>query len=104
MRCKNVISKVEIENETQVKRSAKIYNSTNLAALFTELPNNYSEKSYPFSRIDLDRIGFRSSKTRNYLHGKSQTYKLEGFGFDLRHKKLREILYFSWGFPLLCQR
>jgi hypothetical protein len=64
---KRVVSKSEGENQTQAARLSNIYNNTDVAALFSKLPANYSKKIYPFTGIDSADSGLTTSEIRkNY--------------------------------------
>ena len=64
---KRVVSKNESENQTQAARLSNIYNNTDVAALFSKLPANYSKKIYPFTGIDSADSGLTTSEIRkNY--------------------------------------
>jgi 4-amino-4-deoxy-L-arabinose transferase-like glycosyltransferase len=64
---KRVVSKSEGENQTQAARLSSIYNNTDVAALFSKLPANYSKKIYPFTGIDSADSGLTTSEIRkNY--------------------------------------
>ena len=64
---KHVISGVEGENATQVKRLMSIYNNTDIAALFKGDTSNFNRKVYPYTGIDSASIGSRTQEIRtNY--------------------------------------
>ena len=64
---KHVISGVEGENATQIKRLMSIYNNTDIAALFKGDTSNFNRKVYPYTGIDSASIGSRTQEIRtNY--------------------------------------
>jgi hypothetical protein len=64
---KHVISKEEGENLTQINRLEKIYNNTNVAALFKDDVSNYDRKIYPYTGLNSANIGSRTQEIRtNY--------------------------------------
>jgi len=64
---KRVTSKSDTENQTQAARLATIFNNTDVAAIFTKLPANYSKKTYPFTGIDSADSGLTTIEIRkNY--------------------------------------
>jgi hypothetical protein len=64
---KRLISRSEAENQTQLIRLSSIYNNTDLAAVFSKLPSNYTKKQYPFTGIDSADSGLSTNEIRkNY--------------------------------------
>jgi hypothetical protein len=64
---KHVISGVEGENATQIKRLMSIYNNTEIAALFKGDTSNFNRKAYPYTGIDSASIGSKTQEIRtNY--------------------------------------
>jgi 4-amino-4-deoxy-L-arabinose transferase-like glycosyltransferase len=64
---KHVISGVEGENATQIKRLMNIYNNTEIAALFKGDTSNFNRKAYPYTGIDSASIGSKTQEIRtNY--------------------------------------
>jgi len=64
---KRLISRSEAENQTQLIRLSNIYNNTDLAAVFSKLPSNYTKKQYPFTGIDSADSGLSTNEIRkNY--------------------------------------
>ena len=64
---KRVTSKSDTENQTQATRLVNIFNNTDVVAIFTKLPANYSKKTYPFTGIDSADSGLTTTEIRkNY--------------------------------------
>jgi Dolichyl-phosphate-mannose-protein mannosyltransferase len=64
---KHVISGVEGENATQIKKLMSIYNNTEIAALFKYDTLNFNRNAYPYTGIDSASIGSRTLEIRtNY--------------------------------------
>jgi Dolichyl-phosphate-mannose-protein mannosyltransferase len=61
---KHVISGVEGENGTQIMRLKKIYNNTDIAALFRDDTSEYNRKIYPFTGLDTASIGSITQEIR----------------------------------------
>jgi hypothetical protein len=61
---KHVISGVEGENATQIKRLKNIYNNTEIAALFRDDSSKFNRKTYPFTGLDSAAIGSVTQEIR----------------------------------------
>lgn len=61
---KHVISGIEGENATQIKRLTTIYNNSDIAALFKGDTSDINRKMYPYTGIDSASIGSRTQEIR----------------------------------------
>lgn len=64
---KRVTAKSDNENQTQATRLIGLFNKSEVTAVFSKLPSNYSEKTYPFTGINSAESGLTKTEIRkNY--------------------------------------
>lgn len=64
---KRVTAKSDNENQTQAERLTALFNKSEVTAVFSKIPYNYSEKTYPFTGINSADSGLAKTEIRqNY--------------------------------------
>jgi hypothetical protein len=64
---KRVTAKSDNENQTQATRLKALLNNSEVTAVFSKLPTNYSKKTYPFTGINSADSGLTKTEIwKNY--------------------------------------